>query len=106
MRRGHFRPQEAIPGMLWVKLVLGFLSVSFVAASLLAFRFTEAAVRAFYKIAAVWLGFLTFLFFAAIFSWCGTSTAMTLLAAYHIAFVERCTQSFAGDVHFSVTLWT
>jgi uncharacterized protein len=58
-----------IPGMLWIKLVLGFLSVSFVAASLLAFRYTEAAVGAFYKIAAVWLGFLTFLFIAAVFSW-------------------------------------
>jgi predicted MPP superfamily phosphohydrolase len=58
-----------IPGMLWIKLVLGFLSVSFVAASLLAFRYTDAAVRAFYRIAAVWLGFLTFLFFAAVFSW-------------------------------------
>jgi hypothetical protein len=58
-----------IPGTLWIKLVLGFLSVSFVAASLLAFRYTNAAVRAFYRIAAVWLGFLTFLFFAAVFSW-------------------------------------
>src|ERR1700723_526319 len=58
-----------IPGMLWIRLVLGFLSVSFVAASLLAFRYADAAVRAFYRIAAVWLGFLTFLFFAAVFSW-------------------------------------
>jgi uncharacterized protein len=58
-----------LPGTLWIKLVLGFLSVSFVAASLLAFRYTNAAVRAFYRIAAVWLGFLTFLFFAAVFSW-------------------------------------
>ncbi len=58
-----------LPGTLWIKLVLGFLSVSFVAASLLAFRYTDAAVRAFYRIAAVWLGFLTFLFLAAVFSW-------------------------------------
>jgi predicted MPP superfamily phosphohydrolase len=58
-----------VPGTLWIKLVLGFLSVSFVPASLLAFRYTDAAVRAFYRIAAVWLGFLTFLFFAAVFSW-------------------------------------
>src|SRR5271155_1405614 len=58
-----------IPGTLWIKLVLGFLSVSFVPASLLAFRYTAAAVRAFYRIAAVWLGFLTFLFFAAVCSW-------------------------------------
>src|SRR5208283_2385615 len=58
-----------IPGTLWIKLVLGFLSVSFVPASLLAFRYTGAAVRALYRIAAVWLGFLTFLFLAAVFSW-------------------------------------
>jgi hypothetical protein len=58
-----------LPGTLWIKLVLGFLSVSFIAASLLAFRYTDGAVRAFYRIAAVWLGFLSFLFFAAIFSW-------------------------------------
>ena len=58
-----------IPGTWWIKLVLGFLSVSFVAASLLAFRYKGAAVRAFYRIAAVWLGFLTFLFFAAVFCW-------------------------------------
>ena len=58
-----------LPGTLWIKLVLGFLSVSFIAASLLAFRYTGGAVRAFYRIAAVWLGFLSFLFFAAIFSW-------------------------------------
>jgi uncharacterized protein len=58
-----------IPGAQWIMLVLGFLSVSFVAASLLAFRYTDAAVRAFYWMAAVWLGFLTFLFFAAVFSW-------------------------------------
>src|SRR5580700_5115406 len=58
-----------VPGTLGIKLVLGFLSVSFVAASLLAFRYTNAAVRALYRIAAVWLGFLTFLFFAAVFSW-------------------------------------
>src|SRR5271170_690635 len=58
-----------LPGTLWIKLVLGFLSVSFVAASLLAFRYTDPAVRAFYTIAAVWLGFLTFLFFAAVFAW-------------------------------------
>ena len=32
------------PGAFWIKLVLGSLSVSFVAASLLAFRYTNAAV--------------------------------------------------------------
>jgi predicted MPP superfamily phosphohydrolase len=57
------------PGALWIKLVLGFLSVSFVAASLLAFRYTNAALRVFYRVAAVWLGLLTFLFVAAVSSW-------------------------------------
>jgi predicted MPP superfamily phosphohydrolase len=58
-----------IPGAFWVKLVLGVLSVSFVAASILAFRYTNAALRAFYRAAAVWIGLLSFLFLAAVSSW-------------------------------------
>src|ERR1700682_3051617 len=57
------------PGAFWIKLVLGFLSVSFIAASLLAFRYTNAVLRALYRAAAVWLGLLSFLFVAAVFSW-------------------------------------
>jgi uncharacterized protein len=53
----------------WTRLGLGLLSVSFVGASLLAFRYTNAAVRAFYRAAAVWLGLLSFLFLASILSW-------------------------------------
>ena len=60
---------SATPGALWIKLALGFLSVSFVAASLLAFRYTTAVLRAFYRIAAVWVGMLSFLFLAAVLSW-------------------------------------
>jgi predicted MPP superfamily phosphohydrolase len=60
---------SATPGAFWIKLVLSFLSVSFVAASLLAFRYTNAALRAFYRVAAVWAGLLTFLFFGAVSSW-------------------------------------
>jgi predicted MPP superfamily phosphohydrolase len=58
-----------VPGALAVKLVLAGLSVSFVAASVMAFRYTNAALRVFYRAAAVWLGLLTFLFFAAVGSW-------------------------------------
>src|SRR5579863_23036 len=54
---------------LWLQLLLSFLSISFVAASLLAFRYTNAALRAFYRAAAVWLGLLTFFFIAAVASW-------------------------------------
>src|SRR5256712_9130310 len=57
------------PGVLWIQLVLGFLSVSFVAASLLAFRYTNAALRAFYRAAAIWVGLVTFLFLATVSSW-------------------------------------
>jgi uncharacterized protein len=56
-------------GTLWIKLALGLLSVSFIAASLLAFRYTNAVLRAFYRAAAVWLGLLSFLFGAAVSSW-------------------------------------
>ena len=56
-------------GSLWTKLVFGFLSASFVGASLLAFRYTNTAVRVFYRAAAVWTGWLTFLFPAAVSSW-------------------------------------
>jgi uncharacterized protein len=54
---------------LWGKLTLGLLSVSFVTASLLAMRYTNPALRAFYRVAAVWLGVLTFLFVAALGAW-------------------------------------
>src|ERR1700738_588527 len=57
-----------IHGTFWIRLMLGLLSVSFVAASLLAFRYTNAALRAFYRVAAVWMGLLTFLFVAAVSS--------------------------------------
>jgi hypothetical protein len=49
--------------------VLALLSVSFVAASLLAFRYFNPFVRLFYRIAATWLGFFNFFFVAAGMSW-------------------------------------
>jgi predicted MPP superfamily phosphohydrolase len=57
------------PGAPWIGPILGVLSVSFVAASLLAFRYRNAAVRVLYRAAAVWLGLLTFLVGAAASSW-------------------------------------
>ncbi len=65
-----FSPSGTEPaGAFWIKLCLGFLSVSFVTASLLAFRYTNPALRVFYRAAAVWIGLLSFLFLAAAFSW-------------------------------------
>jgi len=62
-------PAGGARGLFWIKIFLGVSSLSFVIASLLAFRYTNAVLRAFYRIAAVWLGLLTFLFVAAVFSW-------------------------------------
>jgi uncharacterized protein len=45
------------------------LGVSFVAASLLAFRYNNAPLRAFYRLSAVWLGLANFLFLAACTAW-------------------------------------
>lgn len=56
-------------GPSWLKLTLAALSVSFLLASLLAWRFTGPIVRAIYKVAAVWMGLLSFLFLAAVLSW-------------------------------------
>lgn len=50
-------------------LGLAVLSVSFVVASLLNFRSTARVVSWIYWCAAVWLGFLNFLFWAACLSW-------------------------------------
>jgi len=54
---------------LWLKATVGVLSVSFLAASLLAFRYSNPTIRTLYRIAAVWLGIVSFLFFAAGASW-------------------------------------
>lgn len=60
---------SAVAAPLWLKLTLGVLSVSFLAASLLAFRYSSSLLRAFYRVAAIWLGLLSFLFLAAAASW-------------------------------------
>jgi len=52
-----------------LKITVGLLSVSFVAASVLAFFYSNLLVRSFYKIAAVWLGVFSFFVLAACSSW-------------------------------------
>jgi len=52
-----------------LKLALGLLSICFVGASLLAFRYTNAVVRALYHASAVWMGLLSFLLCGAIAAW-------------------------------------
>jgi predicted MPP superfamily phosphohydrolase len=74
---------------LWLKILLGILSLSFLVGSLLAWRYTGAAVQAIYKVAAVWLGLLSLLFLAATFSWLAFGIArMTELHLNFHAMVE------------------
>jgi uncharacterized protein len=56
-------------GGAWLKVAFAILAVSFVGASLLAFKYTNFLVRIFYRIAAIWIGLLSFLFFGAVASW-------------------------------------
>ena len=58
-------PQILFP----LQIIVAALSVSFVTASLLAFRFDNLAVRSFYRLAAAWLGTLVYLCLAAIACW-------------------------------------
>lgn len=71
---------------LGIKISLGVLSISFVSASLLAYRYTNSLVRPFYRAAAVWVGWLTFLFFAGIFCWAlfGIATLAGVALNFHL----------------------
>jgi predicted MPP superfamily phosphohydrolase len=52
-----------------LRIALAILSVSFVAASLLAHQYFNPLVRAAYTVASIWLGFLSFFFLAACACW-------------------------------------
>lgn len=60
---------NSIPEPLGMKILLVLLSLSFVGASLLAFRYSNTAVRVFYRVAAAWVGLVSFLFLASLASW-------------------------------------
>jgi uncharacterized protein len=62
-------PRHDTAGDFWLKAGLAILSVSFLLGSLLAWRYTGPIVRGLYKVAAVWLGLLSFLVIAAALSW-------------------------------------
>jgi uncharacterized protein len=53
----------------WLEVTLALLSISFVVASLLAWRSFNIVARVFYSIAAVWMGILNFCFLAACSCW-------------------------------------
>jgi predicted MPP superfamily phosphohydrolase len=57
------------PGVTALQIAVALLSFSFVTASLLAFRIWNPVVRVFYRLAAVWLGAVNFLFLSACVCW-------------------------------------
>src|SRR3974377_1499294 len=78
----------------WLKLAFALLSISFVAASLLAFRYTNPVVRVFYRVAALWLGFVSFFFLASVLAW--VFFFVTKLAGLHFNF-HRTVEFLAGS---------
>ena len=62
---GASSPAESLA----LRLALFVLALSFIVAALLSFRFSNPLVIFIYKIAAIWLGFLNFFFFASCLCW-------------------------------------
>jgi predicted MPP superfamily phosphohydrolase len=85
----------------WLKVIMGLLSVSFLTASLLAFRYSNPAVRTLYRIAAVWLGIVSFLFFAAVASW--VVFGVTQLAGMDVSFHKIVEVLYAAAVLSGIT---
>src|SRR4051812_35679952 len=88
-----FSPEGRVSSAFAAKLGFAALSVCFICASLLGFRYSHAIVRALYRISAVWLGFLTFVFSAAAASW--IVFALARIAGFHPNF-HRMVQIFFG----------
>jgi predicted MPP superfamily phosphohydrolase len=55
--------------VLALRIALFVLAFSFIAAALLSFRFSNPLVAVLYRFAAIWLGFLNYLFLAACLTW-------------------------------------
>ena len=64
-----FRGAPDPPGFSAPAIVFAVLAITFPTATLLAWRYSNVFARIYYKIAAFWLGCLSFLFLAAISSW-------------------------------------
>jgi uncharacterized protein len=64
-----FWPHHSRSAALGLGIALLVLAFTFVTASLLSFRVFNQAVALFYKLAAIWLGFMNYFFMAACLSW-------------------------------------
>ena len=91
-----FQGQTALPYTAGLRVALALLSISFVAGSLLAFRTYNVLARMLYKVAAVWLGMVNFLFLAACACW--ATLGITLLVRLHVS------RSLLADVFFGIAI--
>ena len=73
-----FWPPLSPLAALVLRAVILLLAFSFMTAALLGFRYSNLAVILLYRLAAIWLGFLNFIFWAACLCWL-TADAMSLL---------------------------
>jgi hypothetical protein len=64
-----FWPVHSPTALADLRMAAVVLAFSFVVASLLSFRFSNFLVRLIYRLAAVWLGFLSFFFWMSIVAW-------------------------------------
>ena len=65
----YFWLMQSHAAVTYLRVLLAVLSVTFVTASLLAFRYFNIAARIYYTLAAAWLGIFSFLFFASCALW-------------------------------------
>ena len=103
-----FHPGSHTSGVPGLALIVGFLSITFVTASLLAWRSHALPVRLYYAAAATWLGFFNFFFLAAIASWIAYGAArLAHLPASQplIASVAFGVALLAGFVGFVNAMW-
>jgi len=94
--------------LLWLKIILGILSLTFVSASLLANLSDNILVRVYYSIAAFWLGALMYLFLAACIVRLGALLAQYLTFALNakllaeILFILALAVSVYGTINASL----
>jgi hypothetical protein len=77
----YFWPGLSDSGIFYLRIAFAVLSITFVTASLLAFRYFNFVVRVYYTLAAAWLGTFSFLFFASCALWVAYGAAS--LAGLH-----------------------
>jgi predicted MPP superfamily phosphohydrolase len=65
----HFWGSPSAQALLFYRIITAMVATSFLAASLLSFRYWNLFTRNFYRVSAAWLGVVNFLFFASFGVW-------------------------------------